>query len=159
MTGRLEQMIALARMADTDPCSLKEMHPAVWQAAATPWSDERWLEAVIAATQAVLDRVSDRLGWEPDQFNSGSPWEQVFADDSQDAHTTRHLGLPPGVDQTSGHNLVAALRHVAVGLPVLVIDPNLAPHKGLTRQDALERLAALSLLAWWLDHCPIVPAP
>jgi hypothetical protein len=54
--------------------------------------------------------------------------------------------------------VAAALRHVTVGLPVLVIDPALGPRKGLTRQDALERLAALSLLAWWLDRCSIIPA-
>jgi hypothetical protein len=152
-------MITLARMADTDPCSLKEMHPVVWQAAATAWNNQHWLDAVRAATQAVLARVGDRLGWQPEQFNQGSPWNQVFADDPEDADAVPHLGLPAGVDQTSGHHLVAALRHVTVGLPVLVIDPALGPRKGLTRQDALERLAALSLLAWWLDRCPITPAP
>jgi hypothetical protein len=51
------------------------------------------------------------------------------------------------------------LRSYAPGVQMLIRNPTTHTAENMSEQEALERLAALSLLARWLDECELVEAP
>jgi uncharacterized protein (TIGR02391 family) len=132
-----------------------EMHALVWSAASAQWSTGHFNEAVLAAAKAVNSLLQDKVG-RRDTSETNLVRESFSEKDPE-------LGRPrlrfPGIedDQTresmrQGASGFGAGCFQAIRNPVGHL-PN--EHLELTEQEALERLAAWSLLARWIDQATL----
>lgn len=131
------------------------LHESVWGAARTQWATEHQHEAVLAAAKAVnsmLQQKVDRrdlsdLKLVRDAFSEKSPepgrarLRFPHVDDEQTRESLRR-----GV-MDFGAGCFAAIRNPVGHLPNADLE--------LTDQEALERLAALSLLARWIEEATV----
>lgn len=131
------------------------LHVTIWQAAAGRWESGHYSDAVQRAATALSGHVKDRTGryelgdsdlvsqafsLSPPQ--EGKPrlrWPGTDSDLTVKSMRTGLLNLSQGV--------FAAIRNTATHTTV-----------ELPKQEALEQLATLSLLARWIDECELVHA-
>jgi hypothetical protein len=143
---------------DAPQLSANKMHAQVWQAASVQWSTGHRHEAVLAAAKAVnsglqakLDRrdisevklIRDALSEKPPV--SGRPrlrFPDVADEQTRDSIRQGVLSFGAGCFQ--------AIRNPIGHLP--------NDQHELDEQSALEQLAALSLLARWIDQAVVVKA-
>lgn len=125
-----------------------QFHPWVWQAALTLWDSEHYRQAVHAAATAITAHTQTKLG------------RTDVADDAlmQEAFSTNppQPGKPrlrcPGdpSDQTVKSRQRGALQY-AIGCYFAIRNPAAHETGEWDQQIALEHLAALSVLARWID--------
>ena len=153
--GRLELGAELdENLAEDAPTmSARALHPWVWEPAARLWLDGHYRSALhlaatalVSITQAKTNRheISDRNLYQ-EVFNlseptPGKPRLRVRDDDGSETYKSAQQGA----------------LYVGMGLSLGV--RNLAAHgiKEIDEQEALEQLAALSLLARWIDGAKLV---
>ncbi|MFI5945861.1 TIGR02391 family protein [Streptomyces uncialis] len=143
--GRLEAMVLKAEAELPPTTGVEAMHPIVWGAAKRLWLDGHFRLAVQSAAESLTAQVRIRIGatgmdatnlYEK-AFSKGSPLLRWPGDQSDRTVSSMNHGLAkyaPGVNMT--------IRNTAAH-----------GNTDLTAQAALERLAALSLLARWIDEC------
>jgi len=134
------------------------MHDLVWQAASAQWSTGHLHEAVLAASKAVnsmeqtkVDRrdLSDvKLVQEAFSKNDPEPDRPRLRFPNIDDEQTRE-SMRQGV-MSFGAGCFQAIRNPVGHLP--------NEQHELSEQQALERLAALSLFARWIDEADIIKA-
>jgi uncharacterized protein (TIGR02391 family) len=131
------------------------LHADVWGAAVTQWSTGHRHEAVLAAAKAVNSLLQVKLGRRDvseaklvrEGFSDKGPtkgkprlrFPQI--DDDQTRESTRQGAMDFGAGCFEG------IRNPVGHLPNAELD--------LSEQDGLERLAALSLLARWVDQAEL----
>lgn len=165
MISRLEMMAreadALRESAQADAGAgvtiavLRELHPRVWGAAERLWADGYTREAIAASASAVVADLKRRTG--RNDVSETSLWKETLSGDDPKPGRPR-LRWPGDPADQSVKTMSDGLRNFAAGVQLTIRNP--AVHAGLemTEQDGLERLAALSLLARWIDRCEIVGA-
>jgi uncharacterized protein (TIGR02391 family) len=153
--GRLEAMAAKAAAEAPSVTGVELLHPLVWGAARRLWLDEHYREAVASAAEALVTHVQARTGRR--DLPATSLWQQVFSasDPKEGQPRLRWPGDPQ--DQTV-RSMNDGLRQFAPGAQMTIRNTSAHGTDGMTAQDALERLAALSLLARWADGCDDVTA-
>lgn len=124
------------------------MHPTVWDAAKSFWRSNHRAAAVSAAANAINAMLQDKLdrrdvsnttlveqAFSPDPPKVGAPRLRVRDDDGSETYKSAQVGA-----MRFGAGCFMALR-------------NPAAHEGdeLDEQEALEHLAALSILARWVE--------
>lgn len=133
-----------------------QFHPWVWQAALTLWDSKHYRQAVHAAATAITAHTQTKLG------------RTDVADDAlmQEAFSTNppQQGKPrlrcPGDqnDQTVKSRQRGALQY-AIGCYFAIRNPAAHETGEWDQQIALEHLAALSVLARWIDDWTLDTAP
>ena len=129
------------------------MHPLVWGAAQRLWRDRHFRLAVAAAAEALIAQVKSRTG-RNDVPETGL-WQEAFSERDPVPGKPR-LRWPGDPADRTVKNMNDGLRLFAQGVQMTI--RNTATHQtaDLSEQDALGRLATLSLLARWLDECELV---
>jgi hypothetical protein len=142
--------------ADTPVLPAGQLHPWIWQAAQTLWDSEHYRHAVQAAATAINDHTQNKLR------------RRDIADDKlmQEALSTN----PPGPGRprlrcpgdpsnpTTQSRQRGALQY-AVGCFGAIRNPATHEQGEWDQQAALEYLAALSVLARWIDGWRVETAP
>ncbi|MFD5977762.1 TIGR02391 family protein [Streptomyces bacillaris] len=147
MLGRLEAMTWKAEAELPPTTGVDAMHPTIWGAARKLWEDGHFRLAVQSAAETLTAQVKTRTGLH--NLDATNVYEKTFA--GKGAHLLQWPGDPNDRTVNSMQN---GLSKYAPGVNMTV--RNTATHNTgteMTAQDALERLAALSLLARWIDEC------
>ncbi|MGW1409464.1 TIGR02391 family protein [Streptomyces sp. NPDC002403] len=152
MLGRLEAMTWKAEAELPPTTGVEAMHPTIWGAAKKLWLDGHFRLAVQSAAETLTAQLKARTGLQ--NLDATNVYEKVFA---KSAPLLQWPGDPGDRTVSSMQN---GLAKYAPGVNMTV--RNTATHDtgdDMTAQDALERLAALSLLARWVDECEDVASP
>lgn len=136
---------------------IENLHPWVWNAAAKLWKDGHLREAIASASSAIFDvELPTKMGVHRGS-NAAGLVSQVFStkDPTSTDRRLRFPGLAKGSpDWISAHEGAGSLgRACAMGIR------NVTTHGSVPDdQIALEELAALSLLARWIDDATVESA-
>jgi hypothetical protein len=156
--GRLEAMIARAEAALPPSMGPTELHPLVWGAAAKLWEIGEYRRAVAAACDAVEQHgraITNRF----DVQSGSSMWQSVFSSQPPKPGQPR-LRWPGDPSHITVKGMNDGLVQFAPGVQMTI--RNQSTHgqgeNEYTEQEALERLAALSLLSRWTDECNLETA-
>ncbi|WP_455362651.1 TIGR02391 family protein [Streptomyces sp. SYSU K21746] len=144
--GRLEAMTLRAEAELPPTTGVEAMHPTIWGAARKLWLDGHFRLAAQTAAETLTTQVKARTGLS--SMDATNVYEKVFA------ARAPVLRWPGDANDRTVSSMQNGLAKYAPGLNMTV--RNTATHEAadeMTAQQALERLAALSLLAHWIDEC------
>ncbi|MEU8523952.1 TIGR02391 family protein [Streptomyces sp. NPDC048577] len=144
--GRLEALTDKAEAELPPTTGVEAMHPTIWGAARKLWLDGHFRLAVQSAAETLTSQLKTRTGLA--NMDATNVYERVF--------NSRNpvLTWPGDPGDRTVSSMQNGLSKYAPGLNMAV--RNTATHvtsDEMTAQQALERLAALSLLAHWIDEC------
>jgi Protein of unknown function (Hypoth_ymh) len=130
-----------------------QFHPWVWDAARTFWESKHFRKAVDVAATAINAHTQSKVG-RTDVFDADL-MNQVFPEQPKASQVYLRLpGDPNGKTIKSRNN---ALRPFAAGCFAGIRNPATHEHgPDWGEQKALEYLAALSVLARWIDECEVL---
>ena len=154
--GRLEAQIIKVRAEAPPNIGAEAMHPLVWGAAGRLWRDRYYRAAVAAAADTLVASVKSVTG--RNDVAETALWQQVFSDKAPVSANSGQRSQPrlrwPG-DPTDRDvkTMNDGLRQFAPGVQMTIRNPAAHGAVELGEQEALERLAVLSLLARWVDEC------
>jgi hypothetical protein len=153
--GRLDGLILQAEAERPPTVGAEAMHPSVWGAAARLWRDGHFREAVAGASESVVAMVKTRT--KRNDVSATSLWRETFSDREPQPGKPR-LRWPGDPNDQDVSTMNSGLLSFAPGVQMTI--RNSAAHGlgELDEQAALERLAALSLLARWVDECDLIEA-
>ena len=141
-----------ARLAVTfDP---EALHPWVWQAAASRWASGHFGDAVHAASRRINAELQTKVGRR--DLSETTLFQQAFSLDRPESGKSRLRRAPDDGSQTY-RNLHVGAMQLAGGLYMGVRNP--IAHEAndeLFEQEALELLAAFSVLARWVAQAEVV---
>lgn len=148
---------ALRMRPDAPELAADQFHPWVWEAARPFWESGNRTEAVGVAARAVNSRLQQKLGRRDLSegnlcrkafgLNAAKPGEaqlRFAGDRTSDTWKSRQVGA-----ESFGVGCFAGIRNPAAHEYGLALDEPVA----------LEQLAALSLLARWIDECIVEHTP
>jgi hypothetical protein len=150
--GRLEQMILQAEADVFSQVSAASMHPLIWSAAERLWRDGYYRQAVATAAEALVAQAKKLTG--RNDVAETAIWQEAFSEKEPAPGKTR-LRWPGDVNDRSVKTMNDGLRFFAPGVQMTI--RNTATHGSdeMNEQEAIERLATLSLLARWVDQCEL----
>jgi hypothetical protein len=152
MIGRLDSMILKAEAEAPPEIGAEAMHPLIWGAAAPLWRDRHFRQAVASAAEALIAQVKVRTG--RNDVPETDLWKQVLSS-GPPAPMKPRLRWPGDPKDRNVQSMTDGLRQFAPGVQMTIRNMAIHTHDELTEQAALERLAALSLLATWIDQCEL----
>jgi uncharacterized protein (TIGR02391 family) len=143
---------------DAPRLSAGAMHELIWNASSAQWSTGHRHEAVLAAAKPVNSRLQERLG-RRDLADVKLVQEAFSNKDPEDGKPRlRFSGVE---DDQTRESLRQGVLSFGVGCFQAIRNPvghlQNDEHE-LTEQQALERLAALSLLLRWIDEATVMTA-
>jgi uncharacterized protein (TIGR02391 family) len=135
-----------------------DMHPWIWDAAKSAWEADNYEDAVDAAARNLNSHTRKKVGRK--DIGEGDLIAQLFSDKAADENNPRlRLELPDDLGTSTERNLYGGIIAFGKGLFQAVRNPlaHEAPDAmEMTEQEALECLAALSLLARWIDRAAVI---
>jgi uncharacterized protein (TIGR02391 family) len=149
--GRLEAM-EMKATAELPPTSgVEALHPSIWGPAGKLWRDGHFRSAVHSAAEALTAQLRTRVG-QPG-LDATALYGKIFSERDP------LLQWPGDPTDLTVKSMRAGLGKYATGVNMTV--RNTAAHgtAEMSAQDAMERLAALSLLARWIDECEDISSP
>lgn len=160
LVGIVEHQADLQRISGTTGPTLAagQLHPWVWDAAANLWDDGHYEPAVHEAAKAVELRT--QLEIDRRDLDGKDLYSKAFSlDDPQPGAPRLRF---PDIDRaeqpkrwTSAHE---GAMFLGMGCAQGIRNPQAHPSPDITEQEALEQLAALSVLARWVDACEVASA-
>lgn len=131
------------------------LHPAIWQAASKRWESGHYSDAVQRAATALSGLVKDLTGRY--ELGDSELVAQAFSPSPAQEGKPR-LRWPGNDDDLTVKSMRVGMLNMAQG--VFSAIRNVATHTTdeLPKQEALEQLATLSILARWIDKCELVTA-
>lgn len=156
--GIIETMDILAEKLapDTPNLPADQFHPWIWDAARTFWASKHYRAAVDAAARSINAHTQTKVG-RTDIFDTDL-MNQTFTDKPKPGQS--YLRLPGDANDRTIQNRNRALRPFAEGCYSGI--RALAAHEtgpDWPEQRALESLAALSILARWIEECDVRTDP
>jgi Protein of unknown function (Hypoth_ymh). len=153
MLGRLDALIARAEAEASPSIDAEAMHPLVWGAARPLWHIGKYRQAVAAAGEALAGQLKARTG--RNNTSETSLWQETFGTAEPTAKAPR-LRWPGDDDDRNVRSMREGLRQFAPGVQMTI--RNIAQHTTgeFEEHEALEQLAALSLLARWAEQCVLL---
>ena len=144
---------------DAPPMAVADqLHPIVWNAAAPKWSPHHLHDAVLASAKAVNAMLQAKVG----RFDlAEATLVQAAFSKNLPAPGQPRLRFPAIDDDKTRDSQTAGALSFGVGCFQAIRNPvgHLPDERHvLTEQDALERLAALSLLARWIEEATLTTA-
>lgn len=156
MIGQLDELIVRAEAEAPPKVGVAGMHPAVWGQASRLWRDGHYRQAVSAAADGVIGLVKARTG--RNDIPDTSQWQQAFSNNPPKPGEPR-LRWPGNPADQSVKSMNDGLRQFAPGAQMTIRNPAAHGTAEMSEQEAVERLAVLSLLARWVDQCDLIEAP
>lgn len=154
LDDRDEWAIKLAPESPVLPAN--QFHPWIWDAARSLWETSHYRQAVQVAATALNARTQDKLGRR--DLSDTKLMQAVFGTAPKSG--TAHLVIDTtGLADETAKGMQAGMTSYAVGCFLAIRNP--ATHEdGLDwdQQVALEYLAALSVLARWIDKATVETA-
>lgn len=145
------------RLGDDAPqLSAGHLHPWVWQGARSMWQSGHYRQAVFDAAKRINAEMQNKMGTR--EISETDLANQAFSDDPPNQKRPR-LRLPEDDDGKTAKSLRRGIRAYAEGCFAAIRNP--ASHDiqdELGEDQALEQLAAFSVLARWVDRAHIVSA-
>jgi uncharacterized protein (TIGR02391 family) len=135
-----------------------QFYPQVWTAASAQWSTGHRHEAVLAAAKAVNSMLQAKLGRR--DVSEVNLVQEAFSQSDPSAKRPR-LRFPMIQDERTRESMTQGALSFGVGCFQAIRNPvGHLPNEEheLSEQEALERLAALSLLARWIDQADLITA-
>jgi uncharacterized protein (TIGR02391 family) len=133
-----------------------QLHPWVWGAAHTLWKSEHYRAAVDAAATAINAHTQNKVGRR--DIADTDLMNQVFTEKPKAGQ--KYLQLPGDPNDQTLKSRNRALRPFGEGCFAGIRNPAAHEHgPDWDEQKALEQLAALSVLARWIDECEVKQAP
>lgn len=156
--GRISALIAAAEEDAPDLPSLgpASLHPLIWDAAAPLWTMHQLRRAVQAGADALMDQIAE-FGQRRD-MQEKSRWEQLFSTNPPEVGRPR-LRWPGDPNDLTVKSVQQGLIQLGAGLQMVVRNPATHARERLTEQEAFEQLAALSMMARFMDACELLEAP
>lgn len=146
--GRLDSMAEFAEFDQPPTVGVEAMHPLVWDAAKKPWEKGFYSYAVERAHLALYNRACSHHSTNE---TGVAVWASLFNEKPKSGF--QRLGWPGDPASNDVKNMNDGLREYSRALQRLIRNALAHPTGELDRQDALERLGAISLLARWMDRC------
>jgi len=153
MIGRLDALAMDAEARQPDALDPAQLHPTVWGAAARYWRHEAYQAAVKAACDALVANLKSITG--RNDVQETDLWRQAFSGNPPEFGKPR-LRWPGKSDDLDVKSMNGGLVQFAPGASMLIRNPAAHPAAELSPQEAVERLATLSLLARWVEQCELV---
>ena len=132
-----------------------QLHPWVWDAVATLWDDGHYEPAVHEASKAVELRTQLKVD-RRDQ-DGKDLYAQVFStkDPKPREPRLRFSDIDPTDQPKRWISAHEGAMFLGMGCAQGIRNPQAHPSDEITEQEALEQLAALSVLARWVDECDV----
>ncbi len=129
------------------------LHPTIWRAAAGRWESGHYSDAVQRAATALSGQVKDLTGRY--ELGDNDLMAQAFSLSPPQEGKPR-LRWPGNDSDLTVKSMRSGLLNMSQGAFAAI--RNIATHTtaDLPKQEALEQLATLSLLARWIDQCEVV---
>jgi uncharacterized protein (TIGR02391 family) len=153
--GRLEAMAEKAEYATPVRVDAEAMHPLVWGAARGRWRSEHYRDAVQAAAGAVVDHVRQLTG--RSELDEKDVFSQAFAEGDPQPGKPR-LRWPGDPTNQTVRSMNVGLKGMASAVQSAIRNPSVHVREEMSPQEAAERLAAVSLLAGWIENCIVARA-
>jgi hypothetical protein len=128
------------------------LHPTVWANAATLWRDGHYGPAVGRAATFLNAHIQDRST--RTDLSDKRLMQEVFSPEPPKAGKPR-LRWQGDVTPNTRSSMREGLLHYAIGAFMAIRNPVTHETAGVDKQVALEQLAALSVLARWVDSCEL----
>lgn len=132
---------------------IDDLHPLIVGSARLPFAREDFNQSINSASENLLRTTQSRL---KNRTATGSRfWQQTFSADPPKPGSPR-LRWPGDASDPDVKTMLDGLRYLSSGIQLAVRNP--AVHDAssdLSRQETLERLHSLSLLANLIDHCEV----
>lgn len=138
---------------DAPEFAADRFHHWVWEAARPMWNAGSWQTAVLHAAQSVNARLQQKL----DRYDSSEVQlcQEAFSFDDPKPGRARLRFLGDRSTDT-WRSLQGGARSFSTGCFMALRNPVAHNHEHpLQMQEALEQLAALSVLARWIDSCEV----
>ncbi|WP_060915494.1 TIGR02391 family protein [Microbacterium oleivorans] len=126
------------------------LHPVVWTNAAELWKIEQYRAAVARAATFLNAHIQDK-STRTDLSDKGL-MTQVFSPDPATDDKPRLRWNGQGNHQTST-SMASGLLNFSQGVSLAIRNPATHETAEMPRQVAVEQLAAMSMLARWVDEC------
>lgn len=136
--------------------SVSDMHPWIWDGASSLWKSGHFREAVEAAIKKLNAETQNKIGSR--KRSETKLFQEVFSANSPKYDSPR-LQLAPDDGSDSSKSKQEGALMFAKGIFSAIRNP--LAHEAdieMTEQQALEYLAALSILARWVDESEVVVA-
>nr|WP_012477008.1 TIGR02391 family protein [Rhodococcus sp. NS1]ABI79408.1 hypothetical protein PNSL1.080 [Rhodococcus sp. NS1] len=154
--GHLEQMIAHAETQTAPSMDSAAMHPLVWGAAGRLWRDGHYRLAVTSAAEALVAQVKTLTG--RNDVAETALWQETFADKPPVPGRPR-LRWPGDSNDRTVKSMNEGMRQFTAGMQLTIRNSAAHDTREMLQQDALERLAVLSLIARLVDQCDLIEEP
>jgi len=153
--GRLKtQAETRAKLGSNAPTMAADaLHPAIWNAASGRWDSGHYSDAVQRAATFLAADVQDRLGRR--DVNDSDLMREAFSSSAPTVGKPRLRWPGADNDQTVKSMRVGILNY-SQGVYSAIRNPATHLTADLERQEALEQLAALSMLARWIEKCEVI---
>lgn len=145
----------LGDVSSSPQLAASRLHDQVWGAARTQWSTDHRHEAVLAAAKVVNSLLQSKL--DRRDLSEVKLVREAFSEKPPQAGKPR-LHFPDIEDQQTRESLRQGVMDFGAGCFAAIRNPiGHLPNDQveLPEQDALERLAALSLLARWIEQASV----
>ncbi|WP_151775827.1 TIGR02391 family protein [Streptomyces abyssomicinicus] len=156
MASSAEEVAAFLRPA-SPAIAADSLHPWVWEPAAPLWAAEARQDAVLAAARTLNRRLQQKL----ERHDIGETDLCMQAFDVKEAQPGKpRLRFPGDRNMATWRARQEGAKYFAAGAFLAI--RNVAAHEEAvdwSRQDALEHLAALSVIARWIEECTTEQAP
>jgi len=130
----------------------ESLHPWIWDAARKLWESEHYRPAVQAAATAMNERLQDKLGRH--DLADDKLIQEAFSDKPAEPGKPR-LRIPGDPSNPTVASLQRGVPQFGVGCFWVIRNPATHETADWSPQEALEQLAALSVLARGIDMCEV----
>lgn len=138
---------------DAPTFAADQFHPWVWKAAETFWESEHYRAAIAAAAASINAHTQKKI--DRKDIHDDDLMNQAFA--KQPNVGQKYLRLPGDPEDKTIKSRNNALRPFAQGCFAGIRNPAAHEHgDDWDEHEALEKLAALSILARWIDECEVL---
>lgn len=144
-----------ANLGDDAPeLNANQMHSWIWEGARSLWQSGHFAEAVGAAARKVNAETQNKVGRR--DVSESTLFQQAFSDDAPQVGKAR-LRLTDDDNGRTAQSVRRGIRSFAEGCFAAIRNPVAHDHGELSETEALEQLAALSILARWVDRAVLNP--
>ncbi|SKD36121.1 TIGR02391 family protein [Mycobacteroides abscessus] len=138
--------------SDAPTIAADKLHQWIWAPAQTFWESEHYRAAVDAAARAINAHTQKKIGRK--DIHDDDLMNQAFAEKPKSGQ--KYLRWPGDPEDKTVKSRNNALRPFAQGCIAGIRNPAAHEHgDDWDEHEALEKLAALSILARWIDECEV----
>ncbi len=136
--------------------SADAFHPLIWGAASRRWAVDHYSDAVQRAATFLNAHIQDLVGRH--DVSDTELMREVFST-AEPVPGKRRLRWPGDPNDLTVRSMRVGILNLAQGAFAAIRNPATHATEEVARQEALEQLATLSMLARWIDNCDVAEVP